>query len=274
MVSADLSGMGKASGQPVRWSIMVNMCLLPEVDVLQSVTKSMAILSNGLSGISVNCKGYCWTLALSHLQRMQFAIYFLMSLFIPFQQYWYLIRQYVWLFPWCPSLSWASTRMVNFHDLGMTRARNCLPASDTCLYRSPFTWVKVSNLLCGALPFSSLLEMHLQKGSILCICSKASHQSAVNDFGVGVSSWDMCGVGVTGGAEVGSEILWVWLLVWKAGLSFREAVSMLIDMPVGEPTWRGSLLPYFWLQRSIQRWYCRWQVPNSTCLPYYLCSCC
>ena len=33
MVSADLSGMGKASGQPVRWSIMVKMCLLPEVDV-------------------------------------------------------------------------------------------------------------------------------------------------------------------------------------------------------------------------------------------------
>ena len=64
---------------------MVNMCLLLEVDVLQSVTKSMAILSNGLSGISVICKGYCCTLALSHLQRMQFAIYFLMSLFIPFQ---------------------------------------------------------------------------------------------------------------------------------------------------------------------------------------------
>ena len=32
---------------------MVNMCLLPEVDVLQSVTKSMAILLNGLSGISI-----------------------------------------------------------------------------------------------------------------------------------------------------------------------------------------------------------------------------
>ena len=40
--------------------------------------------------------------------------------------------------------------------------------------------------------------------------------------------------GITGGVEVGSEILWVWLLVWKAGPSFREAVSMLIDLPVGE----------------------------------------
>ena len=44
----------------------------------------------------------------------------------------------------------------------------------------------------------------------------------------------MCGLGITGGVEVGSEILWVWLLVWKAGLSFREAVSMSIDVSVGE----------------------------------------
>ena len=56
MVSADLSGMGKASGQPVRWLIMVNICLLPKVEVSQSVTKSIAILSNGLSGISVICR--------------------------------------------------------------------------------------------------------------------------------------------------------------------------------------------------------------------------
>ena len=44
----------------------------------------------------------------------------------------------------------------------------------------------------------------------------------------------MCSLGITGGAEVGSDILWVWLLVWKAGPLFREAVSMLIDVPVGE----------------------------------------
>ena len=42
------------------------------------------------------------------------------------------------------------------------------------------------------------------------------------------------GITITGGVEVGSEILWVWLLVWKAGPSFREAVSMLIDVPVGK----------------------------------------
>ena len=44
----------------------------------------------------------------------------------------------------------------------------------------------------------------------------------------------MCSWGITVGVEVGSEILWVWLLLWKAGPSFMEAVSMLIDLPVGE----------------------------------------
>ena len=59
MASVDLSGMGKASGHPVRRSIMVRMSLLPEVEVSQSVMKSIAILSNGVSDISVICSGYC-----------------------------------------------------------------------------------------------------------------------------------------------------------------------------------------------------------------------
>ena len=57
IVSADLSGMGNASGHLVQLSIMVKMCLFPDVEVLHSVTKSMAILSNGLSSISVICSG-------------------------------------------------------------------------------------------------------------------------------------------------------------------------------------------------------------------------
>ena len=44
----------------------------------------------------------------------------------------------------------------------------------------------------------------------------------------------MWGVGSAQGAEVGSEVFWVQLLAWKAGPSFREAVSMLIDVPVGK----------------------------------------
>ena len=44
----------------------------------------------------------------------------------------------------------------------------------------------------------------------------------------------MCSWGITGEVEVGSEVLWVWLLVWNVGPSFMEAVSMLTDLPVGE----------------------------------------
>ena len=59
IVSADLSGMGNASDHLVKWPILVRICLLPDVVVLHSVTKLMAILSSGLSGISVICNGYC-----------------------------------------------------------------------------------------------------------------------------------------------------------------------------------------------------------------------
>ena len=45
MVSADLSGMGKASGQPVGQVINDGQyVLVAEVEVLQSVPKSIAIL--------------------------------------------------------------------------------------------------------------------------------------------------------------------------------------------------------------------------------------
>ena len=52
-VETIVSGIGNASGYPVKWSIMVRMCLFPDVDVSHSVTRSIAILSNGLLGISV-----------------------------------------------------------------------------------------------------------------------------------------------------------------------------------------------------------------------------
>ena len=57
IVSMVLSGIGNAYGHPVRWSIIVKICLLPDVDVSHSMTRSIAILLNGLSGISVICKG-------------------------------------------------------------------------------------------------------------------------------------------------------------------------------------------------------------------------
>ena len=57
IVSADLSGIGKASCHPVRWSIIVKMCLFPDVDVSHSVMRSIVIVLNGLSHISIICKG-------------------------------------------------------------------------------------------------------------------------------------------------------------------------------------------------------------------------
>ena len=77
---------------------------------------------------------------------------------------------------------------VYFQDLGMTKVRNFLPVSVTCLYKSPLTCAKVSNSWWGTLPFSNLLEMHLQNGSVFCICSKASKQSTVSGFGAVVGS--------------------------------------------------------------------------------------
>ena len=59
IVSVDLSGVENASGHPVRCSIMVKMCLFPDVDVSHSVIRSIAILLNHLSGISIICRGYC-----------------------------------------------------------------------------------------------------------------------------------------------------------------------------------------------------------------------
>ena len=52
-VSIDLSGIGNAFGHPVKWLIMVKICLFPDVDVSDLVTRSIAILLKGLLGISV-----------------------------------------------------------------------------------------------------------------------------------------------------------------------------------------------------------------------------
>ena len=57
IVSADLFGIGNASGHPVKWSMMVRICLFPDVDISHSVIRSIAILLKGLLGISIICRG-------------------------------------------------------------------------------------------------------------------------------------------------------------------------------------------------------------------------
>ena len=53
MVSTYLSSIRKTSGHPMRWSVIVSMCLLPDLDVSHSVTKSMVLLLNGLSAMGM-----------------------------------------------------------------------------------------------------------------------------------------------------------------------------------------------------------------------------
>ena len=58
IVSAVLSGMGYASGHPVTWSIIVKICLFPDVDVLHSVMRFIAILSMVCQGFPSFEEGY------------------------------------------------------------------------------------------------------------------------------------------------------------------------------------------------------------------------
>ena len=66
-----------------------------------------------------------------------------------------------------------------------------------------------------------------------------------------MASWERWGTASVGRAEVGFEVLWVWLLVLKAGPSLKEVVGMLMDV-VGVTNLESSLQPYSWLQRSIE----------------------
>ena len=76
--------------------------------------------------------------------------------------------------------------------------------------------------------------MHLQKGSVHCIWSRASRRSSVMDFGVGWLSGEVSGCVATGVVGVVSGAFRVQLLVWKAGPSVTEAVSLFMVVLVGE----------------------------------------
>ena len=65
IVSTDLFGIGITSGQPVSRSMMVRICLFPLLNSVKSVTRSIAILLKGQSGISVMFSGYDCTCTFS-----------------------------------------------------------------------------------------------------------------------------------------------------------------------------------------------------------------
>ena len=96
--------------------------------------------------------------------------------------------------------------------------------------------------------------MHLQKGSVHCIWSRASRQSSVMDFGVGWLSGEVSCCVATGVMGVVSGVSRVQLLVWKSGLSVTKAVSLFMVVLVGETSLeRQSAALFFWLLISIQK---------------------
>ena len=108
----------------------------------------------------------------------------------------------------------------------------------------------------GALPFNRLLDMHLQDGSVLCICTKASNLSNVSGFGIVVDSWESLGEISGCGIEVAlGKVCCVQLLVLKVGPSVGEAVNMFtdVDIEVGFTNHERQSAALFWLQKSIQK---------------------
>ena len=140
--------------------------------------------------------------------------------------------------PWWPNLSWASTKTVYFHDLGITKVRNFWFESVTCLYSKPLTCVKTSVSYRGVFPFCKHLDILLQKGSVFCICRRACNLSAVRDFGIGSVASETSGVISGCEVEVSREKHWqVWFLVLKAGALVYVIDNMLIGTGV---SWGNS----------------------------------
>ena len=84
----------------------------------------------------------------------------------------------------------------------------------------------------SAFPFDSHFEIHLQKGSVHCICSSVSNLSADKDFGLVFPVSVMTGaVASVCGVDKLNGCFWaVLLLVLKAGPSECVADSMLIGV--------------------------------------------
>ena len=134
------------------------------------------------------------------------------------------MRQYVWVAPWWPSLSCTSTSTVYIQAFGMTGAKNFWFESVTCLCSNPLMCRKRSASCFGAFPFNRHLEICLQNGSVLCICSRECSLSSVSGFSVAT------GVSLTviirgGGSSVMLHCT-VLLLVLNVGPSWLVAVSI------------------------------------------------
>ena len=143
------------------------------------------------------------------------------------------MRQYVWVVPWWPSLSGACISTVYFYTFGNDKNQELWFESMTFLYSNPLMCRKRSALCFGAFPFDRHLEMHLQNGSVFCICSRAYDLSLVSSFGMasGVSvtlvisgvTLSVLGHGVRSSVMLHCVVL---LLIWNAGPLWLVAESI------------------------------------------------
>ena len=232
IVSADLSSIGNASGHPVKWSIIVWMCLFPDVDVSHSVTRSIAI-----------CWMVCQELPSSEEGNFEFWP-FLCDIVCS----WLYISECLCSFPSNSIDALSSSRCRYFPEVLTCHGlplELCTSKIWVWLEQETFDlnlW-SVSIGVCWhgwsvlfhveVFPLDKHLEICLQKGLVFCMWRRASNLSAVRDLGVWFGTGETPGVILGCAVEVSSgRCCGVWLLVLKAGPSVFETNSMLIGAEV------------------------------------------
>ena len=106
----------------------------------------------------------------------------------------------------------------------MTSAKNFLFESITFMWSRPLTCMNVSTSCEDALPLNGYLEIHLQKGSVLCISWTESLWSSMR--GGGAFTLSVVDASVGGVVSVSLSIL---LWVWVAGPSGVVVNNMWIE---------------------------------------------
>ena len=115
---------------------------------------------------------------------------------------------------------------VKCQDLGIISAKHLWFVSLHACRCDLLMSVNVSTSCEGALSLSNLLEIHLQKGSFLCMSLRVSFLFSVR--GEGVSTMALA-IAVVGSAGVVLALLHVLLWVWVAGQSRVDVTNIIIE---------------------------------------------
>ena len=115
---------------------------------------------------------------------------------------------------------------VKCQNLRMTSANKLWFESITCFLMRPLICVNVITLCEDALPLSNLLEIPLQKGSVLCMSLRVSFLFSAR--GRGMFTMSLVD-GLVGSAGVVLAVLCILLWVWVAAPSGVDVINILID---------------------------------------------